>query len=540
MNQTALDSISLEDDLRQAIRNDSLQLLYQPLVDLQSGQIASLEALVRWQHPVMGLITADRFIPVAEKTGLIDDIGAWVLRRACSDLKAWRDAGHDQLKASINVSPMQFIDEQMAEQITSTLDEFSLPPTCLTLEVRETVGMRDTETREHHLLQLKALGVALALDDFGTGYSSLSYLKRLPFDLVKIDRDFIREITTDVNDAALAKAIISMAHNLGMKVVAEGVETEAQCDFLRKNMCDQIQGYFFSPPLVAIELSKLLDEKRSLPAHLWLVQKPKRSLLLVDDEQNIVSALKRLLRRDDYQIYTANSGQAGLDVLAEHPVDVIVSDHRMPGMIGADFLRTAKDLYPSTIRIMLSGYTELQSVTDAVNTGAIYKFLTKPWDDDLLRGHIADAFRLKEIADDNERLNLEVRNANHDLAAANRKMEELLRQNEQQIAHDEISLNVVREVLQFLPLPVIGLDDEGMVAFINAEAETLFKTSGMLLGNEATEVLPALFPPLDAPPSKQHQAQIDGAWFSVAIHPMGLNSESRGGLITLNRCEKQL
>ncbi len=183
-----------------------------------------------------------------------------------------------------------------------------------------------------------------------------------------------------------------------------------------------MQGYFFSTPLDAAAIATLLRDGQRLPAHLLRIQKQKRTLLLVDDETNIVSALKRLLRRDDYQILTAHNGQEGLDVLAKNAVDVIVSDQRMPGMLGADFLRAAKGLYPDTIRIMLSGYTELQSVTDAVNEGAIYKFLTKPWEDDLLRGHIAEAFRLKEIADENERLNLELRTANHDLASANRRM----------------------------------------------------------------------------------------------------------------------
>ncbi|UUZ57482.1 response regulator [Massilia sp. H-1] len=205
-------------------------------------------------------------------------------------------------------------------------------------------------------------------------------------------------------------------------------------------MCDQVQGHFFGRPDDFAAISALLQAGTSLPQHLLRIQKQKRTLLLVDDEPNIVSALKRLLRRDNYQILTAHSGEEGMQVLAANDVDVIVSDQRMPGMIGADFLRAAKGLYPDTIRIMLSGYTELQSVTDAVNEGAIYKFLTKPWDDEQLRGHIADAFRLKEIADDNERLNLELRTANQELALANRRMEDLLRQKQQQISNNELSL----------------------------------------------------------------------------------------------------
>ena len=256
-----------------------------------------------------------------------------------------------------------------------------------------------------------------------------------------------------------------------------------------------------------------------------------RTLLLVDDEPNILASLKRLLRRDGYHILTANSGQEGLDVLASNAVDVIVSDQRMPGMLGADFLRKAKLLCPQTIRIMLSGYTELQAVTDAVNEGAIFKFLTKPWEDHQLREHIAEAFRLKGIDDDNVRLNAQLRDANQALAAANAAMQALVSQQQHQISRDEVSLGIAREVLQFLPLAVIGLDDEGMIAFINASAANLFERGAALLGNEAALVLPQLFDGQDTP----RLAAIDGQPYVVAIHPMGLHSRSRGSLVTLSR-----
>ena len=256
-----------------------------------------------------------------------------------------------------------------------------------------------------------------------------------------------------------------------------------------------------------------------------------RTLLLVDDEPNILASLKRLLRRDAYHILTANSGQEGLDVLASHAVDVIVSDQRMPGMLGADFLRKAKLLCPQTIRIMLSGYTELQAVTDAVNEGAIFKFLTKPWEDHQLREHIAEAFRLKGIDDDNVRLNAQLRDANQALAAANAAMQALVSQQQHQISRDEVSLGIAREVLQFLPLPVIGLDDEGMIAFINASAANLFERGATLLGNEAALVLPQLFDGQDTP----RLVAINGQPYVVAVHPMGLHSRSRGSLVTLSR-----
>ena len=543
LNRQTLERISTEAALRLALARDELQLMYQPLVDLQSGSVASLEALVRWQHPVHGLLAAHHFIPLAEEAGMTDAIGAWVLRRACGDLRAWTASHTRPLTVAINISPSQFRAPQLAATVAAALDEHGLAPSALMLEITEAVLQQAGPDGDASLAALKALGLNLTLDDFGTGHSSLSSLKRFPFDAVKIDRAFIAGVVNDSGDAALCKTIISMAHHLGMKVVAEGVETEGQCDFLRRNMCDMIQGYFFAPALAPDGIDALLRDARTLPPHLLRMQKPQRRLLLVDDEQNIVAALKRLLRPDQYQVYTANSGQQGLDVLAQHPVDVIVSDQRMPGMFGVDFLRKAKQLYPDTIRIMLSGYTELQSVTDAVNEGAIYKFLTKPWEDELLRGHIAEAFRLKEIADDNERLNLEVRSANQELASANRRMEQLLLEKQRQISRDEISLNVARELLQHLPLAVIGMDDSGMIAFVNGAADQLFQRSGALLGYEASLVLPQLFAG-DAGPAgagagrqQRHQAEIDGQCYTVLLYPMGEHSSSRGSLIVLSRCE---
>ena len=538
------DDAELGAGLRRALTSDELVLLYQPLVDLQSGAVASLEALVRWRHPVHGLLAAREFLALADAAGLAGAIDEWVLGRACRDLHAWRAAGLDGLKVAINVAPSQFRDPACGANVAAMLKECGIGPDMLTLEVTESALTQAGAECDARLAGFRASGLSLTLDDFGTGYASLSNLKRYPFDALKIDAHFIRDVVTSGHDAAMCKTLIAMAHHLGMKVVAEGVETEAQCDFLRRNMCDLIQGYFFSPPLAADEVTHLLAGGRTLAPHLRRMHKPPRRLLLVDDEPNIVSALKRLLRADHYEIHTANDGQQGLELLARQPVDVIISDQRMPGMLGADFLRKAKQQYPETIRIMLSGYTELQSVTDAVNEGAIYKFLTKPWDDELLRGHVAEAFRLKEIADDNERLNLEVRSANRELAAANRRMEQLLLEKQQQIHRDEISLSVARELLQHLPLPVIGMDDAGMIAFINGAAEGLLSHSGALLGNEASSVLPQLFAPPDAGPvagepprhasPSRHLADIDGRRYAVVVYPMGENSASRGSLITLS------
>jgi CheY-like chemotaxis protein len=225
-----------------------------------------------------------------------------------------------------------------------------------------------------------------------------------------------------------------------------------------------------------------------------------------------------------------------LEILAKNEVDVIVSDQRMPGMTGVEFLGKVRKIYPDTVRMVLSGYADLQSVTDAVNQGAIYKFLMKPWDDAQLRAHIDEAFRRKEMADENRRLALEVHTVNFELAVANRKMEEMLKQQQQKIKHDEISLDVVREVLQHVPTPVVGLDEEDFIAFLNTAAQVLFYEEGILLGADARRMMPELFHAIDNAGGEQKSTvQLKGSVYQVDWHDMGQGSESRGRLLALSR-----
>lgn len=208
-----------------------------------------------------------------------------------------------------------------------------------------------------------------------------------------------------------------------------------------------------------------------------------RTLLLVDDEENMISSLTRLLRREGYRILSAGGGAEGLEILAKHRVDVIVSDQRMPQMTGVEFLRRVKTMYPDTVRIVLSGYTELQSITDAINEGAIYKFLTKPWDDEQLRANIQEAFRHKELGDENQRLSAE-------LTVVNEQLRRLLAENQRELQRDQVVLGLVQEILQGVPLPVVGLDDEGMIVCANQEADRLLGRQASLIGSFAQESLP--------------------------------------------------
>ena len=242
---------------------------------------------------------------------------------------------------------------------------------------------------------IRKLGVHIAIDDFGTGFSSLSYIKLLPANKIKIDRSFIKDVIENRSDAAITQGVISMAHHLGLEVVAEGVETEAHATYLRKNQCDLLQGFAFSRPIPFDDLlvflnNQLSDSSMKSGSDDNREQEP--TLLLLDDEENILRALTRVLRRDGYRILTTTSVKEAFSLLAENQVQVIVSDQRMPEMSGTDFFSEVKTIHPDTVRIVLSGYTDLKSVTDAINEGAIYKFLTKPWDDRQIREHIQQAF----------------------------------------------------------------------------------------------------------------------------------------------------
>ncbi len=257
--------LALENALRRAVELDELYLAYQPIVDCNSGAIVGAEALLRWQHHRRGLIMPGEFIPLAEDTGIIVSLGEWVLRRACAQARAWRDAGLTRLRVSVNLSPRQFQQPDFASTVFRILEETGADPACLDLEITEGAIMQQPETSIETLRYLSERGIALSVDDFGTGYSSLSYLKRFPINHLKIDQSFVRDITTDPNDAALVNAIITMAKSLDIGVIAEGVETRGQLDYLHAHGCQVAQGYLFSRPVSADDFARLLRAGTPLP-----------------------------------------------------------------------------------------------------------------------------------------------------------------------------------------------------------------------------------------------------------------------------------
>ena len=261
MDTHSFERLALESSLRRALERDEFQVHYQPKTDLVTGQITGMEALIRWQHPDLGMVSPAQFIPIAEETGLIVPIGKWVLKTACLQNKAWQEEGLPPLSVAVNLSARQFTDENLLEDIASILEWTGMDPTFLELEITESIIMRNVDKAVRTLTKLKTLGIHFAIDDFGTGYSSLANLSQFPIDTLKVDRSFIRNLPGDAEDKALTGAIIAMGKSLNMTLVAKGVETQEQAEFLRTHACDQFQGYYFSRPVDKDKFGELLRSR---------------------------------------------------------------------------------------------------------------------------------------------------------------------------------------------------------------------------------------------------------------------------------------
>jgi len=255
---------ALETRLKRAIEKEEFKLFYQPQVDLETGKMVGMEALLRWEVSDLGMMPPSEFIPVAEETGLIVPLGEWVLRTACAQNKQWQNAKLPPISVSVNLSGRQFHHQNLVEKVEAALRESRLEPQWLDLEITETYAMQDSDFTLATLKDLKRMGVHISMDDFGTGYSSLSQLKHFPIDTLKIDRSFIKDLASDPKEEAIVSAIIVLAHSLGMDVVAEGVETREELAIVKKHRCDKIQGYLFSRPIPVPDFEMLLRSGKTL------------------------------------------------------------------------------------------------------------------------------------------------------------------------------------------------------------------------------------------------------------------------------------
>ena len=390
MNEAAQKRLRMENALRNALVREEFSLHYQPQVDMVTGKVCAMEALLRWRSEDMGSVSPADFIPLAEETGLIVPMGEWVLRTACRQAKAWLDTGSPVDRIAVNVSVKQFVQQGFPDTVRSVLDETGLDPGALELEVTESLLMKDADGAIATLKALKAIGVQLAIDDFGTGYSSLSYLKQLPIDRLKIDRAFVHDVNSDRDNAAIATAVIAMAYSMNLKVTAEGVETDAQLGFLRAKKCNEAQGFLLCPPLPADEVERYLLQARNAAAALPM--ESGNTVLLVGDDRDTLDGLKDAIGADGYHVVTARSAHEGLDQLAKHQVGVVVSNYRMPEMDGNRFFSIVRKLYPDSKRIMISGESDLKSMVASINEGAVCHFLQRPISTKEFREVVRNAF----------------------------------------------------------------------------------------------------------------------------------------------------
>jgi diguanylate cyclase (GGDEF)-like protein/PAS domain S-box-containing protein len=395
MNAQSLARLELENALRRAIEQREFVLYLQPKVHIGSGRISGAEALIRWKRPGHGMVSPALFIPVLEETGLIVPVGNWVINEACRLIGKWGKSNVGPVHLSVNVSGVQFFLGGLEEDVLKAIKLHDIAPELLELELTESSLMSNAEDTIAVLRNLKALGIQISIDDFGTGYSSLAYLKRFPIDKLKIDIAFVREVTSNPDDAAIVLAIINMAHSLKLQVIAEGVERAAQLAYLRRHGCDEMQGYFFSKPVAEDEFEAMVREGKALATPESGDAPEPQTLLIVDDDGFMLDVLSDFLAQDGYRILTANTAAEGFDLLARNRVHVILCDQCMPTMSGTEFMERVKNLCPDTFRIMLSAYADLAPIMAAINRGAIDRFYTKPWKGAVLRENIREAFRLQ-------------------------------------------------------------------------------------------------------------------------------------------------
>jgi PAS domain S-box-containing protein/diguanylate cyclase (GGDEF)-like protein len=392
--QRAIDWFDTEAALRIALEQGELFLDYQPQVDAVNGRVIAAEALLRWRRNGE-VVPPNRFIDVVEATDLAEPVSRWVLNAACRQARDWLDRMHP-LRVAVNIFSDHVTSGRLLDDVRKALADNGLPPELLELEVVESSLLKNPELAARTMREIKRLGVGLALDDFGTGYSSLGYLKHYPFDLLKIDQLFARNVTRDPEDAAIVRATIELAHNLGMRVLAEGVETDPQLRFMARYGCDQIQGFLTSRPVSPEVVETLVMQRRDLrPAgHTGEAAPPQ--LLIIEDEPIEAEMLALLLRDAGYGAQSVTNLEGALEVMGRQRIDLIISDYYLVESNGVEVLAHLRRLFPDVPRIMVSGADESEVVIRAVNRGGIWAFLPKPVEPEVL---LASIRRLLENAD---------------------------------------------------------------------------------------------------------------------------------------------
>jgi EAL domain-containing protein (putative c-di-GMP-specific phosphodiesterase class I)/FixJ family two-component response regulator len=464
-----------------------------------------------------------QFIPLAEASGMIDEIGDWVLGEALAQLAAFDRLCARPLRMAVNVSASQLSRPGFTATVCALLDRHGIPGGRLELEITERTFTGDDPVTARALAELRQLGVRLAVDDFGTGYSNLQGLTLLPVDTLKIDMSITQAVARNAAAASVSRMVCELARALGLKVVVEGIETEGQLAHFRRLGPLLGQGWLFSRALDAQAAMALLGRAPPLVPADQGDTAPQ--LLLLDDEPNILAALRRTLRRDGWCVHATSSPQEALDILAAHAVGVVVSDQRMPQMNGTEFLRQVRQQYPETVRILLSGYSEIGAVTAAVNEGAVWKYLSKPWDDEELREQVRLAFA--------EHRAMQQDRQQHERALqAHSRLQAEVSRRDTQLALGAQALASAREVLLELPVAVLGIDPVAMIVLSNAAADEVFGDGTPLIGRSLAEVLPGLAAAA-IPGRLQHRLALKGRDYVLHSQPLVDRDGAAGSLLCL-------
>ena len=533
MNANAMEAIKLERDLRHALENDEFVLFYQPKASCTTGRIVGFEALLRWRHPVRGLVAPNEFIPMLEETGLIVPVGAWVLHEACRQTKIWQDEGYGELSMAVNVAVKQ-MNPVLCETVSHALKSCGLKPEYLELELTESQLMTDADNIITTLRQLKEIGITISVDDFGTGYSSLAYLKRFPLDSLKVDRAFVQDITADTNDVSITRAIITLAHSFNLEVIAEGVETEGQLNLLIANQCDVIQGFYFSRPLPEKDISAMLRDGRSLSAYrLQGTSSDHRNILLVGCSAETVEYLRSHIDPTHLLLHVAPASRSGFEQMAAKTMDIVMAGDQMNDMNPVDFLERIKILHPDTVRLLSGSPLSPAEQPDAMKRSAAFRFITTPCDEHL-SPLLADALRQCELTHENHKLQHKIVSTSNELNQLNQQLKNLLTTSKDVAQRNETALDITQEMLHALPFALIGVDHEGLIVFANEKAQTL-------LGQEAA--FPVLAETIDRhlpielwnelkqrPESTQHHA-LQGIRYRISHCPIGMSSRAQGILL---------
>ena len=514
-------------DLGGALAAQQFRLVFQPIVELATGELSGFEALLRWRHPALGEVMPGEFIAQLEHRLEICMVTRWILQEALAHLVRWDTLLDRPLRVSVNVPTEALLDDDFVAFTLAELARHHLSPRQLEMELTERSLASADGPVVVRLRELRSHGVMVAIDDFGTGWSSLAYLARLPVDTLKVDMQFTRGVVHSQADAAIARMTVELARGLGLRCVAEGIESPGQRRFFTDLRCHEAQGYLFARPLEVAAVDDMLAQPVCFGAddctRPGAIER-QRHLLILDDEENVLRALRRALRPAGFQIHITTTPQEAFEVLALHPVGVVMADQRMPLMTGSEFLRRVKDRHPHTKRIVLSGYTDLQTITESINRGAIYQFLTKPWNDAELLALLETAFVEYELGAENQRLDGELRQAN-------RRLAEAFAAQGQRMSHGETALDVMHAAIGSVAVPVLGLDPAGDLVMINAAAERLFAPEPPLLGEPIGAQLG--FEPgqvMGAPP---RQVQLGGSSYILHSTPMQVGTRALGLVLTL-------